>query len=340
MFADLIDKLLTKNPEQRIEWKDYYNHPFFEGSSVKLNNNDLIDKENNDNWMSVIQTSINTMEHENVPYNFKVEKDFDSLNKDLYICSKVKDIQTGNLYIIKKYSEKFVTEFGLIIQKEKELFKKINDNEIPSINYINEQSNDDGSIILIFNYIKGETLKDYVSKTIINEEQMYNIISSLIKDIFLPTHNLGLNMSIITLDSILIDNESGKLFLFDCGLHKNLCTSETIAEYFIYPGELNTQNEKSNVLNFGVLIFKAFFKTTPILSNESNEIIIPRGIEYTIGFKHFLSEALCNNPNKRADWISLSKIYINVPLNIITENKALITEPMLEHLRKLGCFFD
>ena len=332
VFADLLDKLLKKAPEQRIEWKDYYNHPFFGNCSVKLNNNDLIDEKKNDIWMSVIQTSINNMEGENAKYDFKFEKDFHSLNKDLYICSKVKDIKTENTYITKKYTEKFVKQFNSIIQKEKELLKKINDNKIPSINYINEQSNNDGSITLIFNYIKGQTLKDYVSKTTINEEQMYKIISLLIQDIFLPIHKLGINLSIITLDSILIDNESGKLFLFDCGLHKNICTSEMIAEYFIYPEELNIQNEKSNVLNFGVSIFKAFFKSNPILSYASNQIIIPRGIEYTTGFKHFLSKALCNDPSKRADWFLLSNIYINVPLNIITKNKALITEPMLEHL--------
>ena len=28
-LKDLILKLLKKNPEERISWKDYFNHPFF-----------------------------------------------------------------------------------------------------------------------------------------------------------------------------------------------------------------------------------------------------------------------------------------------------------------------
>ena len=34
---DLIDKLLEFNPDKRITWEDYFNHPFFKNNKFKNN---------------------------------------------------------------------------------------------------------------------------------------------------------------------------------------------------------------------------------------------------------------------------------------------------------------
>ena len=37
-LKDLLSKLLVKNPEQRISWKEYFEHKFFTSSSINIDN--------------------------------------------------------------------------------------------------------------------------------------------------------------------------------------------------------------------------------------------------------------------------------------------------------------
>ena len=77
-FRDLINKLLVVNPNDRISWNDYFNHPFFTGENL-INNNE----QNNGflrNTISFIPNSEKELggysfNSRNKEYNFSVQGD-------------------------------------------------------------------------------------------------------------------------------------------------------------------------------------------------------------------------------------------------------------------------
>ena len=63
---DLIKKLLEKDPEKRINWVDYFNHPFFKDSNRNFTENS-IEKENKNSGYEILRE-----DYPNYDISFKV----------------------------------------------------------------------------------------------------------------------------------------------------------------------------------------------------------------------------------------------------------------------------
>ena len=122
VLDDLINKLLIYNPDDRISWDEYFNHPFFN----KKIDEDLINKMDN--------LKINDeKKHQIIKlYDYTLEKMMDICNKILFYtprniitideCLKNKDEPFYILGILGKYLE----QIGISVLIDKEEIQKRN----------------------------------------------------------------------------------------------------------------------------------------------------------------------------------------------------------------------
>ena len=325
LLADLINCLLKPQEQDRISWENYFQHPFFGNNKIELNSL--------------------TLRTENAPYNgvyqnikpqqkyvFINHKKYHTLSTSNYICTQVTDRNSNKNYIIKQYQKQFITKHKAEFEKEKELFQKMNQYKISSLIYVGEMETQN-VVTLIFEYMKGIVLNDYIQQRQLNEIKLYYLIKTCITNIFEPMSKLGINLRLISLDSIAINLNENCATLFDCGFIRQIYSPEQINEYFIYPEEINSQNEKTNVLNFGVTFFKAFFKYNPFISPQLKDICLPKGAKYSNELKQFLGLSLYRNIEKRASFKILADThYLTLPFSDGSENNSLFSIEMLEHL--------
>ena len=333
-LANLLDRMLTVNIQARISWEEYFTHPFFSKKSVVNTSN--ISTHSNDNKEFTINIK-----------GKKICLDINGAKKEIIIPNNyrilyAKEINNGNTYILKQFSKAFIKQNKNDYEYEKQLFLIINKGNISSLHLLSETS-DSNTVTLIFENINGSLLSEYIKKHKLSNKQVYSLISSMIKDIFIPLTKSNIALSIITLESIYINFDTGTAVLFDCGLIRKLYSHNQINEYFIYENEIDAEpNEKTNVLNFGVLVFKAVYKMNPIISNNIKEINLPSNTEFNDTFKEMLSLALYRKKTKRADWKTLencnylSQAYININNNINNykngNNTTLFSIEMLDHI--------
>ena len=340
--SELLKKMLTVNPADRISWQDYFNHSFFKGVDFSNGKNEDNANENNNAefisvYESVRQVMLQSIIRAKKKYEFNYISQMHSLNNKHYACFKVKDTNTDKNYIIKRYSNAFIKANKALYEQEKELFEKMKTNSISSLNYIDEQDENDGNTVLIFEDVKGTVLSEYIKQQPLEESQMHFFINSFIKDIFLPLYNAGVNLRLITIDSIFINYNTNKGMLFDCGLQEKLYQKEQlqIKEYFIYNDEFGEVNEKTNVLNFGITLFKAFFNCNPVSSIQSKEIMLPHNSNCSDKFKKLLGLMLYRNKDKRATWKMLNENeYLTSPFKFNYQDNSLFTIDTIDYISK------
>ena len=324
-LADLLKKMLKSNQQERINWENYFQHPFFNDQQLNVHVNKKEEKK--EKKITNIDNNINTSQ-----MGFQIKQRIHSFSKVDYSCHRIKDLQNKKTYIAKVFSNSFIEEHKIVFEKEKEIIKKLNNANIASIVYSQEYK-EQRTTILLFENKKGMLLSEFIKNTTITEEKIYQIINSLIKKIFVPMNKLGVVLDIITPNSIFINTENLTTSLFDCGLQKLLYTPEQINEYFLFPEEFDVVNEKTNVLNFGITIFKVFYKINPIINELSNEISFPLKTKSSEEFKQFLKLTLNKDYNQRANWEELlNSPYITSPLQQPSQLKTLFSVTMIEHI--------
>ena len=154
-FRDLLNKIFVMNPQNRINWNDYFNHPFFTGKELQTNypNNYQIFNSyfNNDKNINFKQSN---------SQNIK-EGDF-QVSFDIYGKSKSEELINKNKYEIElcqKGSKITDDEYNSIVDICSNLIKNNVNNELITLKCVNEIRNKIGGEW--FAFISEETDENY-----------------------------------------------------------------------------------------------------------------------------------------------------------------------------------
>ena len=102
-LRDLINKLLVENPENRLSWEQYFEHPFFD---------------------------INTTVYIGKDKRYIYIKDFDlGFKSDSFKCVIAKDTAKNKLVFIKIYNDEFTKSHNIFLKNEFNLLRAFNKNK-------------------------------------------------------------------------------------------------------------------------------------------------------------------------------------------------------------------
>ena len=311
-LRDLLNKLLVMDPQKRISWEDYFNHPFF-----NVNNNNNLCNIQNSRYIKISDF--------NLGYNY---------NQDLYQCYIAKDTKNNNnLVLIKSYKDDLNNQKTQFFTEEFSLFKAFYGNQfvLKLINYYKENNR----INLVFEYIKCEMLYNYAQKKDFTEKDIKKLNKILYDNIFVFNECNFLPFIFISIHSFCI-NEKGDPIIFDFGFHKLFLSNEEISSYFLTnESEINIFNKnriKTNVMNYGIVLLKLYCGNN--LRIKDKELILPENKILSNVFNNFISKCLYRNINKRYSWLQLGEedfiIDNNVQMSNIIGNDALLDNDKLE----------
>ena len=310
-LRDLLNKLLVMDPQKRISWDDYFNHPFFKG-----NNNDLQNKQQIGRYIKISDCNLG------FDYNHNL---FQS-----YIAKDTKN--NNNLVLIKSYNDELININNQFFLEEFSLFKAFagNPNVLKLINYHKENKR----TILVFEYIKFEMLYNYSKKKEFTEKEIKKI-NQILYNIFIYNELNCLPFIFISMHSFCM-NEKGEPIIFDFGFHKLLLSKEEIASYYLTNESeiINfTKNRiKTNVMNYGIVLLKLYCGDN--LSIKDKEVILPQKKILSNIFNSFISKCLYRNINKRYSWLQLGDedflLDNNAQMSNIIGNDVLLDNDKLE----------
>ena len=136
-FRDLLNKIFVMNPQNRINWNDYFNHPFFTGKELQTNypnNNQIFNSYfNNDKNLNLKHTYNSNIKEGDFQVSFDIygkSKSEELINKDKY---KIELCQKGN-----KISE---DEYNNIVKICLDHIKKNVNDELITLKVVNEIRN-------------------------------------------------------------------------------------------------------------------------------------------------------------------------------------------------------
>ena len=314
LLDDLISKLLIMNPNNRISWDDYFNHPFFTGVICTRN----IQNNFKNKYEKISDINVGFM-HE----------------KNLYECYIAKK-PNGEKVIIKSYDIGFIGNNQNLFDYEYELIKAFKGNK--NCLKLIENYTENNKIFLVFEYIEGEILSEYCKKNELSENEIRIMIKELYNNIFIFNDYNNFPFLFISKYSFLINTKNNnKPIIFDFGFHKFFVSTDEYTSYFcpktneFYTSEFPI---KTNVMNFGMTILKTLYNNN--FKIEDKAIILPQNKIISPEFKEFISKSIFRNINIRASWVDLGRckfIFDNVKDNLIDENKyVLLNEEKLFYI--------
>lgn len=331
LLVDLLKRLFKKNEKERMTWEEYFQHEFFGNGRITATPSGAED------WTSVHIAANKNCKQDNSRYEFDIGNKISCVNNNNYMCYRVKERNKNETYIIKQYSTAFTKANEGKLEKEIQIFKQLNEINVPCLKYKEMQMERGLTTTLIFENLKDVVvLSEYIQAKHLSEQMLYNLITSLIKDVFVPMTKLNIVLPLITLDSILIDKKTGKPYLFECGLLRYLYEDSYVNKYYIYDAEKSSViNEKTNVLNFGVTIFEAYYRSSPLTQLNWKEIMLPQGVDSSNELKELLSHALYRKSENRATWAQLADMmYVREPLKLCSTNQSLLETRSINHIYK------
>ena len=270
-LKDLMKKIFVIEPKNRISWSNYFDHPFF--------------KENNEE-----------------DYPDKIEFDLGENLKDnkYFNCFVYTDKNTG-----KKWKKFFVKQYLKNFCEKAKLFKQAfyNANSLKnnkhSLKFKSIKSKKDYCYIE-YEFIEGEILTEYLKKNVFDEQELRKKIQDFYYKLINEIDIKKISFSVLTTDSILIDKNKN-FILFDFGLLKEILPRDKITEYYICsPDEIDSFNN-SNILNFGVILFKCICGNIPI-SIVEKRIDLPKDKKISNELLNFLSHCINRRNNIRYRW--------------------------------------
>ena len=312
LLKDLLNKLLVIEPEKRITWDEYFKHPFFKEGNNNNNNNKVNDISNNSlNGNKEKKNNNNNSNNNNNNKNddlrikgkYKIIKEFnngiDIPDFKIYIG---KEISSNKLYYIKQYSLSFTKKYNKEIQYEITLSNIFQDNQHSLQYYLTEY--DDKYCYMLYDYIEGESLKEYIKKNDIDEQKLRKMNLDFYENIIIFLSVNPIHFNILSLYNFLV-NKKGELVLFDFGLIFYLLPDNIKKQYFISsPNEINKISGKSNILNYGITLFKIYYKDENDINVKDKIIIIPSSKPMSKEFMSFISKCIYRNIDKRHSWNS------------------------------------
>ena len=273
-LADLIDKLLVENEDERIDWEEYFNHPFFKIKGLKDFNIGF--------------------ESDHLKYKTALYKNDD----DKYINVLIKEIR-------QKYTDKNVSE----IEFSNCYRLKNNENVLKLIDYQELKLNNKEKLIyLIFECDeKCVSLCEYYKTHNFNEEEIMQINNDFY-EIFKTNAN---TISFISIYSFVV-NPNGELKLIDFGLNKQYLPEDIVRIYYApNENEMDSSSipKQTLLMNYGMTLLMLMYNGNLTKFYDGDEFNFdPKN---QIGKKKiindFLKKCLCPYLLNRPKWEDLGK---------------------------------
>ena len=309
-LKDLLNKLLVMDPNKRISWDEYFNHPFFKGNNSN--------SQNGENCRYIKKS------------DFKLGFNYDN---ELFQCYIAQDTRNKNKkVIIKSYKNEFINKNNILFSEEVSLFKAFNGNQnvLKLIDFYKENN----KINLVFEYVDCEMLYFYAQKKEFSEKDIKKFNKTLYENIFVFNECNFMPFIFISVHSFCMD-KNGNPIIFDFGFHKLFLTNEEIYSYFL-PNQPkinnNTNKIKTNVMNYGITLLKLFCGNN--FSIKDKEIVLPQNKILSNEFNTFISKCLYRNIIKRFTWLQLGgENFIlgnNIEMSNIIGNDPLLGNDKLE----------
>ena len=337
---DLIKKLLEKDKNKRISYEEYFQHKFFEGTSNKISN----DNKNKISFEERFEEKI---------------KIIDEFNFSLY---KAQDKTTGNMVFIKEFPkniiegstrnrELFNNEIQLLLNLKGKCFIQFIDHYITPFSYI-----------IVIEYFEGKILYDFIQeKKGFSEEFIYNILNQLIPA-FETLKNENIILNFLSCKSFAFkyfkSENDFQIKFFDYGILLLNTTEIERKNYFLSDIGMNfVPNQKTNILNLGIIVYKMLFDDYIYKFNENESAketiekqkIIKLNKKISKSLKHFLENTCHLEIEKRYDYNSLLNdsfikgkgIIKNINSNINISIDNIIIEKVLEFMEnKISCIVN
>jgi serine/threonine protein kinase len=310
-LRDLLNKLLVEDPNKRLSWEEYFNHPFFatEQANSSINNTNNFIK--------------------NQRYTYINDFDFGFKN-DSYKCFIALDKKRNKKVLIKSYKKEFIKSHEIYYNQECDLNKAFKGNE-----YIFELINifaDEKTRNLVYDYIDIEILSSYIKHHDFTEEELQKINKELFEHIFIFNECNFKSFIFISIYSFGITKE-GKPILFDFGLNKFLLSPDEFISYYspnkkeiahtIYP-------TKTNVMNYGITLLKCFYGNDLKIKINNISFDLPEKKKLSNKFCKFLSKCLYRDISRRYSWLGLqSDSFLTEVTNIVSLYKNTSKEGLV-----------
>ena len=196
-------------------------------------------------------------------------------NNEFFSCFTAINKRRNEKVLVKKYNCLFCKNNSILFKQSIQRSLELKNNKF-SLKFNNFYKKGD-YWFFEYDFVEGELLSNYIKKHSFNEKDL------------------------LTIDSIFIDKK-GYLKLFDFGFLKCILPENIQKEYFISsPLELTNPQINTNVLNFGIILYKIFFKQNLKFTNEK-EIYLPDKPKISNEFLNFLSHCLYRKNNLRYKW--------------------------------------
>ena len=302
LLNDLINKLLVVDPNLRIGWNDYFNHPFF---NFGLNE---IQEKKKERFKIINQ----------ILFDFKSDDFLVFIGKDYYNNQNV---------IIKQYSISFSKRYNKQIQNEIKISKFFIYCKYAL--HFKFSYQDDNYFYLIYDYCKGIPLLQYALNNDLSEDFIRNLNIGFYNNIVSYMKLTIIHFPILCTYNFMI-NEKYNLILFDFGLIKYVLPELKSMEFYLSsPSEMNEISMKSNILTYGFTLAKIFNRNKEItIKDKSLNLSTEKNM--SDNFNNFLKKCLKKNKLKRY-------CYRDFPLdpfilNNSKENEALLTSSRLDSI--------
>ena len=254
-LVDLLNKMLEKNKFKRINYEEYFSHKFFQSDINEINSNN-----SQSSFEERFYDKVTIIEH----YNFSLIKAKDKLNNNLVLIKEFpKNIIEGSL----KNKQLFNNEISLLNQ----LKGGSNNCFIQFIDFFKTSS----SYIIVTEYCEGKILEDLIQeKNGLNEEFIYKILNQLIPCFKIISEN-NITLEFLSCKSFIFkyfkSEDDFQIKFLDYGLFK-LTSNEIERKNYLLSEMDFTPNQKTNILNLGIIIYKMTFNGFIYHFNEEETI--------------------------------------------------------------------
>ena len=272
---DLINKMLIEDPEERISWKEYFNHPFLNRTSQDFRiYYDIINKIGDGAFSKVYKVNLKGT---NINRAIKViNKNFIKLE---FKSQHIREITNEEM---KTYVEEFINEIKNM--KLTEGANKDNENTVKFYEYFNNEKE-----MAIVMELCDENLTSLLVKKKFTIKEIYEILNQLnntfkIMDEYIIVHR-DLKLENILVKHIKTGKSKYIFKLTDFGSSRQLLTlsqkmrTMTGTLNFMAPEILEGKdyNNECDLWSLGIIIYLLFFKKHPY--EEKNEFAILKKIK-------------------------------------------------------------
>ena len=305
-LKDLLSKILVKNPEQRISWKEYFEHEFFTSLNIKIEQYEDIE------IIETIRDNIYTcVEKAKYKDNFvavkKIKKE--QLKEDIKLDKCIEEVTEEDF---KEEIDKFNRE--LLIMKQCYC-----DNSVEIYGHFDTEE-----YFIIVMELCDDTLFHELAKTKkgFNSKEIREILLQL-NNVFRIMNEHNIAHRDIKLNNILVkylnsENTKFKVLLSDYGVSNQLGSiskkykTHAGTQIIMAPEILigKEYNNKCDLWSLGVIIYQLYTKKLPYSGALDNEILkqidqLGQSVLDVIKdskLKDLLSKLLVKNPEKRISW--------------------------------------